>query len=350
MEAVRKTIESHGGVLLDDVYKNASIKMKMKCANGHVFLAKYNDIQQGHWCNECADDALRNSEQEVVDYIKSRDGELLSRYKNSYSKIRIRCSAGHEWETMFKTVIRGSWCRYCGGTAPLQEDDVRKFIEDKGGKLLSGYKSDPTKILVECNRGHRWHVNFGQIKIGHWCPECMDNTFDIDEVRADIGKRGGVLLSDKYINSKTKILIRGKCGHEFWTIYHSVRQGHWCTYCHREHVLRREPKVRRILETVFSKKFPSVRVLFMKSPHSNRSLEIDCYNDEMKLAVEVNGSQHYKFNKRFHKTDKDLLKQQERDASKRAYCKKNGIFLLEIPYNIPESGIETYIRSNAVSR
>jgi very-short-patch-repair endonuclease len=71
---------------------------------------------------------------------------------------------------------------------------------------------------------------------------------------------------------------------------------------------------------------------------------IDCYNDEMKLAVEVNGSQHYKFNEWFQKTYMNFLKQQERDAAKREYCKQNGIFLLEIPYTVPFSDIENYIQ------
>lgn len=48
--------------------------------------------------------------------------------------------------------------------------------------------------------------------------------------------------------------------------------------------------------------------------------------------IEVDGEQHYRFNKRFHKTRQDFLKAQERDRRKNNYALAHGIPLYRIPY------------------
>ena len=59
-------------------------------------------------------------------------------------------------------------------------------------------------------------------------------------------------------------------------------------------------------------------------------LELDFYIEELKLAAEVQGDQHYSFVEFFHKTQDNFKKQQERDAEKSIVCFQNGIILKEI--------------------
>ena len=59
----------------------------------------------------------------------------------------------------------------------------------------------------------------------------------------------------------------------------------------------------------------------------------DFFLNGIKLAVEVHGQQHYKFNSLYHSTASDFLQQKKRDADKREWCELNNINLVELPYN-----------------
>ena len=102
-----------------------------------------------------------------------------------------------------------------------------------------------------------------------------------------------------------------------------------------------EKACKRYIQRLFKKPFTKIRPDFLKDPKTKRNLEIDLYNDSLKLGIEYNGIQHYEFTQRFHKGYNDLRKQQERDILKRRLCKENRMTLIVVPYNT--SCIPTYI-------
>ena len=106
-----------------------------------------------------------------------------------------------------------------------------------------------------------------------------------------------------------------------------------------------EIECRKALEKIFNKPFPKIRPSFLNNPVTGGSnnLELDCFNEELKLAVEYNGRQHYEFIPFFHKNRESFLNQKYRDELKRRMCKDNGIRLIEIPYNVKINEIENYI-------
>ena len=95
-----------------------------------------------------------------------------------------------------------------------------------------------------------------------------------------------------------------------------------------------EIRTRTYLESRFKKAFPKSRPDFMVNPvtGSKYNLELDCYNPELRLAVEYNGAQHYVYNTFFHKNKEAFYNQKYRDELKRLRCKELGITLIEIPY------------------
>lgn len=95
-----------------------------------------------------------------------------------------------------------------------------------------------------------------------------------------------------------------------------------------------EKLCREILEHHFKRPFKSTRSLkFLTNPETGRILELDGYNDELKIAFEYNGRQHYDWPNYTNQTVEEFLNQKRRDLFKHEQCNKNGVYLITIPYN-----------------
>lgn len=99
------------------------------------------------------------------------------------------------------------------------------------------------------------------------------------------------------------------------------------------------------MSNLFKKPFTTVRPDWLKNPETGRNLELDCYNEELKIAVEYNGIQHYKFPNPFNKTEEDFIKQVRRDLMKEELCKTNAVRLITVPYTISHSEIPKFLRA-----
>ena len=78
---------------------------------------------------------------------------------------------------------------------------------------------------------------------------------------------------------------------------------------------------------------------------TGRNLELDLYNDKLKLAVEYSGMQHFVYPNSFHKSKDEFISQLRRDKFKLQMCDLNGIYLITVPYNIKQdyNSIRKYI-------
>jgi hypothetical protein len=104
---------------------------------------------------------------------------------------------------------------------------------------------------------------------------------------------------------------------------------------------------RSAAERIFGKTFTKIRPDFLRNVVTNHNLEIDVYNEELKLGIEYSGKQHYEFVPYFHKNYEAFLNQKYRDEMKKTKCKENGIQLIEIPYTVKIEDIESFIRIEA---
>lgn len=105
-----------------------------------------------------------------------------------------------------------------------------------------------------------------------------------------------------------------------------------------------ETECRRVIEKLTGKPFPKARPDFLKNGITGgNNLELDCYNPELKMAVEYNGEQHYKYIPHFHRTKDAFYNIKYRDDMKNRLCKENGITLITVPYTISLSAIEPFI-------
>ena len=105
-----------------------------------------------------------------------------------------------------------------------------------------------------------------------------------------------------------------------------------------------ELMVRQTLEEHYRKPFPSTWPEFLRNPETNRKLELDCYNPELKLASEYNGIQHYVWPNFTGKSYEEHIKQRRRDRYKIEVCDKLGISLIIVPYTVNHNFIPEYVR------
>jgi hypothetical protein len=105
-----------------------------------------------------------------------------------------------------------------------------------------------------------------------------------------------------------------------------------------------EKKCKEFVEFITGKKFDKVRPEFLTNPVTGHPLELDLYNEELRLAIEYNGAQHYQFNAMMHNNSKDRFQnQQYRDLIKKQLCDQHGIRLVLVPYTVSEDKIPEFL-------
>jgi hypothetical protein len=108
-------------------------------------------------------------------------------------------------------------------------------------------------------------------------------------------------------------------------------------------VSKGEQICRIVLEMIFKVPFPSSRPLWLINPNTGSPMELDCYNEDLKLAVEYNGIQHYEYNESFHSSPDKYVESQYRDKQKKTLCKQQGVFLIVVSYLIALDRIPYYL-------
>ena len=188
---------------------------------------------------------------------------------------------------------------------------ARKLATTKNGRCIS--KEYSSMITWECQNNHQFDMTISDLKRGRWCPhpECKNKRISLRNTKITtqhlqkIAKaRGGELLSNEYLGQKTPLKWKCANGHNFTMAPTFVLYRHsWCKYCTKYTC---EEKCRFIFESCFQKKFIKTRKVL---PHR---LELDGYCEELKLAFEHNGKQHYQpcffyNNEKVHSIDSSIL-------------------------------------------
>ena len=109
-----------------------------------------------------------------------------------------------------------------------------------------------------------------------------------------------------------------------------------------------ESKCRQVIERIFNQDFKKARPDFLKNSvtGSNQNLELDCYNEKLKIAIEYQGRQHYEYVPFFHNNSKAVFENGKyRDEFKRRMCKEKDILLIEVPYTVEIDDIEQFIKT-----
>lgn len=222
----------------------------------------------------------------------------------------------------------------------LTIEEMQTVATFKKGKCLSEkYINDRTKLKWQCKAGHVWEAVPRDIKRDHWCPKCAGNQkLTVKEMQELAKRRGGICLSKKYINAYTKLKWQCKDRHIWESAPKEIKSGCWCPICSPS---ISERICRKYFEIILNKKFPKVKLTWLINSRGHK-MELDGYCEELRLAFEYQGEQHYEKHQHFHKKI-SFEQRKEDDERKRKLCKENGIILIEIPYTIDFENVGTHI-------
>jgi hypothetical protein len=268
-----------------------------------------------------------------------------------------KCKENHTWPATFKNIKKGSWCPTCAIKNKSTLEECQELAISRGGKCLSTeYINANISMEWKCKEETHpsWLATFSSLKSHKsWCPTCAGKAKStLEECQELAISRGGKCLSTEYINAH--ISMEWKCKEEThlsWLAnFRSLKNsGSWCPYCSKS---RSEKLCREILEEYTGLPFASIRPDYLKNI-TGYNLELDGFCEDLRLAFEYQGKQHYEYIPHFHRNEGDFERQQERDKLKLELCKKHNIDVLIIPHTLSyqnENELRIFIKEELIKR
>lgn len=262
-----------------------------------------------------------------------------STFVNNIKKMRIICSIhGEFWQTP-NNHLNGQGCKKCSDAnkTKTKEQFIQDVIRIHGNKYDYSkvqYVNGHTKVCVICPIHGEFWATPNQLLSGKGCAKCSKyrnryTTETIIEKFKEIHGDKYDYTKVKYINAKTKVCIVCPIHGEFYTTPNKHLQGRGCPKCNYSHG---ENDINLLL------KKHNINFTYNNRNVLNK-LELDFFIEDIKIAIECQGKQHF-FPSTWYGSDNIDNETQEivkRDIQKNHECKEKNITLI---YYIPNK-IET---------
>ena len=332
IEHAHNLAESQGFKFLSSEFNGTKRKHLWVCGQEHEWMVTYTDIKQGNGCPLCLNLKKTFTIQDAHNLAESTGIKFLSPvFENTSTKHLWGCTQGHEWMARYHHIKQGRGCPHCANLKKTHTiQDAHNLAESRGLKFLSPvFKNAITKHLWACGQEHEWMVTYAEVKQGNGCPHCanLKKRHTIQDAHNLAESQGIKFLSPVFENTSTKHLWGCTQGHEWMTTYNTIQQGHGCPHCADK--TRGEKLTRYCFEQMLIADFAKIRPAWLLNPETGRRLELDGYNEQMKIAFEHQGIHHEvdcPKDNIYYKSDQFF-----KDEIKRQVCKEQGIVLIEVP-------------------
>lgn len=263
---------------------------------------------------------------------------LSKRFRRSADKYWWQClECDTKWQAAHNNIKNGRGCPKCAqlrrnaSSSKYSIATLRAAASTKGGRCLEPkYLGFHEKHRWLCAHKHGWTAAPATVlRLGTWCPYCDGQRLEdpLGQLRDLARSRGGSLLSKKYVNNVTKVHFQCRASHKFSIIPSAAKRGQWCSGCAAG---LGETIVRQAFEHLLQSPFPATWPAWLVGARK-RALQLDGYNDHLKIAFEHQGNQHSRRMPFFSPTEAHFTARKDYDRLKRRTCKKRGVRLIEIP-------------------
>lgn len=266
-----------------------------ECGNTKVFTKGNIERSNISKCNLCEKEEILNKNFEEFNkfYINANGAGLDIKTVDIDKKHQLQCDKKHKFTT---SIRKYEGCSKCNTLEKLsnrkKKESLKNALAGNNFKNAYPYQSKfwdyetnelgPEEVMPVskikynfiCENGHRFSKSPAQIKLGSWCPVCNENASE----------------------SRLASIVKGMCK----TMFDEVK---------------------------FENEFP-IKVII---DNEETTLYPDIIIEDIKLNIEIHGSQHFKFTPQWHDTRSEFLKCKERDKLKKEKLESMGYLQLVIP-------------------
>jgi hypothetical protein len=273
-----------------------------------------------------------------LNYIIVNEEEYLQDKKATTNyRTNIKClTHNYIWESTIGEAYRN--VKICKECRNKQNKNWKECAKEKNYKIID---ENGIHATFQCEFNHDiWTTQKPHIKFTN-CKECSGTKLSLQTVLDKLDKLKFELLNKDEFKT-TKSIGEFKCSrnHIWKTEIHNVYgDKSECPECSTN---IGEAKCKFILETIFNKTFIKTRKII------DTGLELDMYNEELNLALEYQGIQHYIEHPKFFHKDGGFEEQQERDNYKLNFCVSNNINLIIVPYTVKGNKLIEFIYNKLI--
>src|SRR5574344_210129 len=154
----------------------------------------------------------------IKNILNDFDIEMVSdEFKGVKAKYKFKCKKGHEFEKTLSSLMKYKKCPKCS-KGFLTYDEVVEITKENGCELISKeYINVKTPMEFKCKCGNHFVKSFASFKRSAKCKDCYKksitwNIIGVDKLRKDISNFGAELLSEGFLVKKDIVKIKCKCG------------------------------------------------------------------------------------------------------------------------------------------
>lgn len=284
---VKEYFKKHNHIIIAGEYANIHSKLLVKCMCGNIYITTFNKFKnRKNKCPVC--DNYFITTKKVRQYLKQYGHTLLSIYKGAKYKLKIRCANGHIYYKTWNSIKYGQLCPICSKKKKLSINYIKNQMLKEGYCLLTrDYINNKHVLEVKCPNGHVYTTCWNYWQQGNRCPICAGNIKYSQEELITYFKYYGYTLLSPYKNNKTKLTLLCPNNHKFKMTLNNFMCGQRCPIC-----MRWRSKYELELEDILKSwgiDFRSNDKTILKNPYTGRPLELDFYIPILKKAIEFNG-------------------------------------------------------------
>ena len=169
------------------INNNTSVLIDFKCNHEPQLMVplNYMNRKNNHFCTKCSAekrglDRFNKAKDSLILLVANRKHKLISEYKGNRKKVIIDFCCGHEpYELIAGNYIREHTtnCPKCPIEKSIRaKNEFVKLLKENGHDLLSEYKRDRDKVLIDfkCDHKPNWIRPYAY-KFGTRCPYCSES-------------------------------------------------------------------------------------------------------------------------------------------------------------------------------